>query len=450
MVAALGGAVLAYRFVTDSRFPSRWDSRVEGLATFVERSTSLRFAHPVRVRFLYDSEFNALVSTEETELSNDDRRDLADEAAVGRAFGWFSGATDLLGERNRMQTAGVLAFYSFDRREIVARASDPGAVTLSPALRATIVHELVHVIQDQRLSIRRLQSNAEGDSAQQALLALLEGHAVQVEGQFLDSLPPEELAAFDRESETMIDDMGEATADVPRALTAALEAPYAVGPTLVTAADSSPAGIEQLYVRPPVALDQVVDPRAYFDGDRPEDLAEPTVPGKALEAQATGIVGLYLTLASALPPERAWQAALQWGNDTYVPYRPDTNASMCVRWDLVGDTAAGTAQLRDALEEWAAARTARATVTISDSASPISVTMCDPGADVTQELVGQDAVDWLYLRTGLLAQIIPETPSLDSAYCATDAITDEIPAAQLRDADDSVRSRVRAIIERCS
>jgi len=450
MIAAIGGGVLAYRFVTDTRFPSRWDSRVADLAVFVERSTSLRFSHPVQVRFLYDAEFNKLVSTEETELSDDDRKKLTDEAAIGRAFGWFSGATDLLEERNQLQTSGVLALYSFDRREVVVRTSDPGAVTLSPALRATIVHELVHVIQDQRLSIRKLQANAEGDAEQQAFLALLEGHAVHVERQYLETLSPEELAAFDRETEGLIDEVEAETEDVPRVLTAALEAPYVVGPALVAAAEASRAGIEQLYVRPPVALDQVADPRAYFTDDTPEDLPEPSVPGTALEADSAGIVGLYLTLAAALTPERAWEAALGWGNDIFVPYRADADAALCVRWDIVADNEQAAATLRTAIGEWAATRVGSAKVSVDGTTPSISVTMCDPGTEVKQDLIAQDAVDSLYLRISLLTQIIPETPSLDSAYCATDAILDDIPAAQLRDPDDSVRMRVRDIIERCT
>jgi len=159
LFAALGG-YLAYRFVSNDQNPTSWDPRVSNLAVFVERETGLSFTRPVRVRFLNDAEFDKLVTDEASSLSDGERRKIADDEAIGRAFGWYTGTTDVVEQKNQLNSAGVLALYSFASREIVVRTDEPNAATLSAPIRATITHEMVHVIQDQHLDVRKLQSNA--------------------------------------------------------------------------------------------------------------------------------------------------------------------------------------------------------------------------------------------------------------------------------------------------
>jgi hypothetical protein len=135
--AGLGG-FLAYRFVSNTDAPTEWDPKVQSIVTFVENETDLSFTRPVRIRFLADDEFNKQVTKDEGSLSDKERASIADDEAVGRAFGWYTGTTDLLKEQNTLNSSGILAYYDFGSRQIVARAEDPAATTLSVTLRTFV------------------------------------------------------------------------------------------------------------------------------------------------------------------------------------------------------------------------------------------------------------------------------------------------------------------------
>lgn len=446
--AGLGG-FLAYRFVSNSGTPTEWDPKVRSIVTFVENETKLTFVHPVRIKFLASAEFNKRVTKDETSLSDKERAAIADDEAVGRAFGWYTGTTDLLKEQNTLNSSGILAYYDFGSRQIVARAEDPAATTLSVPLRTTIAHELVHAMQDQRLKIRSLQNKAKGSEASSALTALFEGHAVYVEGRYLASLPAAEQEAYFDEVGKMTGDIQENTKDVARVTAAALEAPYVIGPSLVAAAAVSKAGVDQLFVRPPVALDQVLDPTAYFAQDAPESVDAPKPEGTRVDSGTLGIVRLYLTLAAAIGAEDAWKAASGWGNDSFVAARSTKDAPVCVHWVLVADNAEATQTLRDALTRWASSRVKEASAGAEEHGGTIDVRFCDPGKAITQPLLGQEPIDFFYTRANLLEALIENTGSLGVAVCATESVMRNESIETLQNPDDAVRARVAAAVAAC-
>lgn len=446
--AGLGG-FLAYRFVSNTDAPTEWDPKVQSIVTFVENETDLSFTRPVRIRFLADDEFNKQVTKDEGSLSDKERASIADDEAVGRAFGWYTGTTDLLKEQNTLNSSGILAYYDFGSRQIVARAEDPAATTLSVTLRTTIAHELVHALQDQRLKIRSLQSKAKGPEAVRALTALFEGHAVYVEGKYLASLPATEQEAYFDDIGKMTGDIKETTKDIARVTAAALEAPYVIGPSLVAAAAVTKAGVDQLFVRPPVALDQVLDPAAYFAQDAPESVDPPKVEGSRVDSGTLGIVRLYLTLASAIGAEKAWTAAAGWGNDTFVASRSAKDSPVCVHWVLVADNADATKTLQDALTRWASSRVKEASARAEERGGTIDVRFCDPGKAISQTLLGQESIDFFYTRANLLEALIENTGSLDVAACATESIMRNEKITTLQNPDDAVRARVAAAVAAC-
>ena len=198
----------------------------------------------------------------------------------------------------------------------------------------------------------------------------------------------------------------EGTKDVPNVISTELEAPYVIGPVLVAAAAATRAGVDQLYIKPPVALDQFLDPASYFDGDLPETFTRPKTTGAAIPSGIIGAVRLYLTLASALPTEDAWKAALGWGNDVYVGARAKEGAPLCITWNVYGDNVAASQTLHDALKVWAATRVTAASVSVSDAKNPTVVSLCDPGPSITQTLLPRAPVDYLYTRAYVLGALI--------------------------------------------
>lgn len=448
IIAALG-AYVGYRFVTDQRFPTSWDRRVTDLAAYVEHDTGLTFSHPVRIRYLDDAEFNKLVSNDEGALSDAQKRAIANEEALGRAFGWYTGSTDVFDERNTLTTSSVLALYSYGSREIVARSNDKNPKSLPVGLRATIVHELVHALQDQRLDVRKVQRNASGIEEQTAATALIEGHAVYVEQHYLQSLSQAELDEYQRYIDSATGEADAATKDVAPAISANLQAPYVIGPSLVAAAALTKAGIKQLYIRPPAAQDQFLDPQAYFNQDVPGKVDRPKVTGEPIPAGIIGPVRLYLTLASAIPPADAWAAALAWDNDSYAGARAAKDSPVCLSWNIAGDSPKQAQVLRAALARWATSRVAPAKVVVSESLTPINVTLCDPGTKVQQTLISEDAVRYLFIRANVLGQLIETAKSTPVAECATEVLMRTESLESLRAPDDAVRSRVTDVLSTC-
>lgn len=449
VVVAIAGGVVAYRFVLDQRYPNNWDPRIAPLAAYVERTTGLTFEHPVYVRFLADDDFNALIMDPSEGQSDAERTAIENEEALGRSFGWYTGSTDIADEQETVYGIGVLALYDFADREVVVRSNDTNPAVLPIPLRVTIVHELFHALQDQRLDIRALRRLVDTSEAERSFTALIEGHAVSVETAYLYSLSSDEQEEYFDFVDGLTSDIDDKTANTAPVLSVNLEAPYVLGPALVSAARQDDNGVDQLYAKPPVAQDQVLDPRAYFSDDRPETTAEPEAAGEILEKGTVGVVRLYLTLASVLPAADAWEAALTWGNDAYVLYRPADGGTACVAWNVSADTAAGAAVLRAALERWVNARPAEGRASVRATDPVISVNVCDPGSSVTQTLVPEDAVDYFYVRASLLAALIRQTPDLSTAWCATDTLMRSETLDALQEPDDALRDRIAAVVERC-
>ena len=86
------------------------------------------------------------------------RAEIEREAATFRALGFIGGNVDLFEVTQQTGEAGVLAFYDFNKKEIVVRGT-----TLDVSHRATLAHELTHVLQDQHFDIRKIERRATED-----------------------------------------------------------------------------------------------------------------------------------------------------------------------------------------------------------------------------------------------------------------------------------------------
>jgi len=449
LIVALGAAA-AVNFVSQDDDPQVWDPRIAPLATFVETETGATFARPVEVRFLPDAEFETLVSRDPTALTDQERQSIADEEAIGRAFGWYTGGTRLFDENNDLSAAGILAFYSYERRQIVARADDPAATTLDVRLRVTIVHELTHAMQDQRFGgIANIRARPTTTDGAEATLSLIEGHATFVESSYVAALSPADLDAFYQSSAVAGGAISDRVEDVPNVLSVPLAAPYVFGPILVDAANRQPTGIKGLYGTPPVAMDQVLDPLAYFANDEPEALDATHPPGDRLPTGTVGAVRLYLTLATVISPADAWDSALGWGNDSYAPFRR-SDGLVCVNWNLYGDTVEAAKRLYDGLVIWEREREAAAMVTVAYAKQKLHITMCDPGTTTTQVLVSDEAASAFYTRGQVLGGLLERTGDLEVATCATSGLFHEFSAPELAQGGAEMLTRTDQLVANCA
>lgn len=443
VVAGVGGVALiadAWRPFADPEYPDEWDARVVDAVSIVEDATDREFEHPVSVEFWTDEEFEEAVRADDSDLDDEARTRLADTEALGRSLGLLEGEADLFDQQNDLRGSGILAYYSYDDREIVIRlpegdtAEDIATFEDLPVdLRATVVHEMVHALQDQLYDLADLQSSAEDDSERSAILSLIEGHAVWVERFFVQEvLDDDERSQYLERNTSAVEDFEAETADVSAVLTASQGMPYATGPALIAVLDATGGAdkIELAFTEdPPVAEDQVLLPSAYLEGDMPEELAEPTL-GDDEDKVASGRLGaptVYLMLSTALPAPEALGVIGGWGNDSYVSYR--SGDRLCVAAHLVGDTDADTDVLHDALVTWAGERPDDADADVQRSGDEIRITVCDPGTEVDQDVPGDDAVSQLFGRSQDITFLVGDGQEPDSAECLADGLYTAFPVS---------------------
>jgi len=181
-----------------SFWPAHWDPRIAPITQRDQQLRGLTYTHPVQVRFLSEKDFVKLVGGSDSPNAAD-RAEVEREAATFRALGLISGKVDLPKVTKQADEAGVLAFYDFDKKEIVVRGT-----TLDVSHRATLSHELTHVLQDEHFDLRAIEHRADRDDLRTggssgAMLALIEGDANNVMDGYLKGLSAADRNEYDRE-----------------------------------------------------------------------------------------------------------------------------------------------------------------------------------------------------------------------------------------------------------
>jgi hypothetical protein len=253
-------------------------------------------------------------------------------------------------------------------------------------LRVTLAHEFVHVLQDQWFGVGRKRTSkfkTSGESS--AFRTVLEGDAMRIEQQYVDSLAADDKAQFTLANQEGVDTANSALADVPVALRALQLAPYQFGPPFVELldADGKQAAVDTALRTPPTTDEQLLDPSRYLARESALEVEKPALPeGVPKDGEVdSGDFGAFtwlLVLAERIDPLVALQAVDGWGGDAYVAYTQDGKTCMRMAW--LGDTSTDDQEMRDALNQWVAAMPAGAASVTSDG-GVVQVQACDPGAD---------------------------------------------------------------------
>ncbi|HEX2578478.1 MAG TPA: hypothetical protein VHK88_19185, partial [Aquihabitans sp.] len=145
-----GGAYVVLR--GGKQYPSAWDPRVAPIARWVADERDLEFDHPVEVQFLSEEEYSKAATGGEAVEDPDQDAALDDALAQLRALGLVSGEVDLGEASDTLSDSGTLAYYDPSAEKVFVRGTK-----LTPSLRVTLAHELVHVLQDQAFDLERIQ-----------------------------------------------------------------------------------------------------------------------------------------------------------------------------------------------------------------------------------------------------------------------------------------------------
>lgn len=264
---------------------------------------------------------------------------------VPAGYDFFEGSLALLSGR-------IAGFYEPADRTmyLVDDLGDEGA-------EETLMHELVHALQDQSFSIGPMLKFAPGEGDRLAAAhALIEGDAtsamldLQLGSAF--RLSDDRLRALLKLSSAV----SSVAARTPQVLQNALAAPYVDGFALVKALRrrGGYAAVDEVFRRLPDTTEQVLhldklDAREPAI-DVPAPAAPASLPGfQPIFEDVMGEQGLRIVLEEWAPRSAAERAAAGWGGDRYVVLEREDHKSasreLTLAWHLTMDTAKDAAEL---------------------------------------------------------------------------------------------------------
>lgn len=414
-------------------FPKTWDERVQPYVTLAEDLRELEFKHPVQVDFQSPEAFEKGLSSDEGDLDKEERKEIEQWTGMLRAMGVLHGDVDLFAESEKLTTGGTLAYYSFDDQRIFVRGTK-----ITPAVKSTLVHELVHALQDQNFEAgKRTKELADAeDSAGLAWDALVEGDASRIETLYAEKLTPAERRALRRDEAQQADTADDAIADVPEILQTMMGAPYALGEALLDVATlEGNDEVDKLFRRPPRTEENLVDPFTWtWDRQKAAPVKKPSLPkgAKKFDDGTFEATGWLFTLAARLPAREALTATDGWGGDKYLAYT-DAKKRTCVDVRYVGDTAKDADELAASLTTWISKGPADTAHLTREGKDGLLFSSCDPGKDAPGSAGSSaKALDLALSRTYVVRSLIEQDWPHDPARCFGTALVQNFTPAQIQ------------------
>lgn len=452
--AAVTGGVLWLNRGPD--YPDHWDSRVDDLVDYVEKERGLDFEHPVYIDFLSEEDFEEQVTSEETDLTDEDKEDIEHDGAVMRALGLLDHDVDLFDAVNDLYGGGVLGLYDPEDERIRVRGEK-----LTLAVKATLVHELTHVLQDQHFDLEGKSKELEeiDDSSQTAAWqALVEGDANRIQTSWTQDLPADDKKQLAEDAAEEQKATLRKLKDVPPFLRTSLGSSYAFGEALLALATQIDGDdeVDDLFEHPPTTEEQLLDPWTLLTDE--EEPVEVDTPGlakgeKDFDDDTFGSPSLLFVLAERIDPKQALAAADGWGGDHYVSF--ERGRTTCIRIDYRGDTKRDVTEMRTALRQWIEDGPA-GVAKVSDHDGGLLFESCDPGRDaVTGNGGSQAALELAVGRTALATEGLSQGASEKQARCFADGIIDEFTTKEFEslnttgDPDQDMVTRIQAIAAAC-
>lgn len=317
---------------------------VDELAAYVAEARGLDFLSDVVVELEDGAAFEARL----LEDFEDDVDDIEDAEVFYRALGLLDPDQSLLDELRKIFSAGVLGFYDTETNELVVRGATP-----TPYVQQTIVHELVHALDDQHFELNRPQYDDRKDEISLGFSAVIEGNASRIESQWLSEQPAEFRERVRQEEAAFA--AGIDVGAFPPILLFQIGAPYQQGEVFVgrLVARNGERGVDAALTDPPDTSEQVLFPDLYTTREPRIEVPPPPADGEIVDDGVIGalfLYGLFTTGESTVNPADAVRAIDGWGGDWAVTWVDGDQA--CIRADLVGDTEGDTDELMSTLEQW--------------------------------------------------------------------------------------------------
>lgn len=243
------------------------------------------------------------------------------EGQLLQLFGFAPPTFDYLGEMMTLLEAQLEGFYEPKNGTMYLAADLRGKEA-----KATLAHELVHALQDQRWDLRSRSSYRPGKGDETlALACLAEGDATSLMMDFV--MAEQGKSALDL-PEPMLRELmtsgveGASIENVPRILRTTLIAPYVEGVAFTHALRSKGgwAMVDQAWASPPVTTEQVLHVEKWEQHEPAIAIAAPTAQAlgagwKLADEDTFGELGFALTFEQWVEHVEARVAAAGWGGD---------------------------------------------------------------------------------------------------------------------------------------
>jgi hypothetical protein len=226
---------------------------------------------------------------------------------------------------------------------------------LSPVdAELTLLHELVHALQDQYYDLDEIVAWTKDDTDRSAALSCLaEGDATLV---MLDAMAQNEEQAPlpGRILQEKMAEEAAALSDIPPIIQRSLSAPYQDGLNFVFALKNRGgwAAVDAAWASPPTTSEQILHLDKFDQKEAALVVEVPKSPGASFDLvlhDTWGEQNLRLAFEEWLSPEKARKAAAGWGGDRIVAYQSDTQ--IAVAWHIDADNEGEAREMSTALAE---------------------------------------------------------------------------------------------------
>lgn len=248
------------------------------------------------------------------------------EGLLLQIIGFAPPTFDYLGEMLKLLEAQLEGFYEPKNGTMYLAADLKG-----PQAQATLAHELVHALQDQKWDLKKRSDYKPGRGDESmALACLAEGDATSL---MLDFVMGPDKSALDIPDEALRElmmtgmNMGEGIQTVPHILRSTLVAPYIEGIDFVNGLRRKGGWlqVDRAWERPPTTTEQILHLDKWEANEGPLAVAAPTALAlgdgwKKDDEDTFGELGFALTFAEWLSVDDARKAATGWGGDRTAVY----------------------------------------------------------------------------------------------------------------------------------
>lgn len=319
---------------------------VDELAAYVSDARGLDWLEEVDVQLVDGAAFDERLFRDFEE----DLADIADTEVFYRALGLLPDPRPLAEQLRAIYAEGVLGVYFPDTGELYVRGTTP-----TPYVQSTIVHELVHALDDQHFELDRPEYEDRDDEIGAGFSATVEGNASRIEDQWLSEQSQDVRDAARAEELEVAESLD--LDGIPQILLFQVGAPYSLGQTFVgeLVAVGGERQIDAALREPPDTSEQFLFPQLYLEGEPRVEVPAPPAEGEVVDEGVVGalfLFGLFTATDGAVNQQDAVRSIDGWGGDWAVTWTEDDGAVSCMRADFVGDTGDDTGELERALEVW--------------------------------------------------------------------------------------------------